>query len=129
MQSSRGSWMYGAPTFSPLKSFIDFESGIEQWALYHNSFSGIAVHETWHGTSICRRRESYIRARGQTNVTASFLVKRKPVTILPHSRMSMPSSTMLPYNKQKCKQLLSHPTKWNHPRDDLNRATTQCRHS
>lgn len=21
-------------------------------ALYHNSFSGIAVHETWHGTSV-----------------------------------------------------------------------------
>ena len=52
-----------------------------------------------------------------------------PVTTLPHSRMSMPSSTMLPYNKQKCKPLLSYPTKWNHPRDDLNRATTQCRHS
>lgn len=23
--------MYGAPIFSPLKSFMDFESGIEQW--------------------------------------------------------------------------------------------------
>ena len=50
--------MYGVgpPIFSPLKSFIDFESGIEQWLIRRyitiHSFSGIAVHETWHGTSV-----------------------------------------------------------------------------
>ena len=50
--------MYGVgpPIFSPLKSFINFESGIEQWLIRRyitiHSFSGIAVHETWHGTSV-----------------------------------------------------------------------------
>ena len=50
--------MYGVgpPIFSPLKSFIDFESGIGQWLIRRyitiHSFSGIAVHETWHGTSV-----------------------------------------------------------------------------
>ena len=33
-----------------------FESGIEQWLIRRyitiHSFSGIAVHETWHGTSV-----------------------------------------------------------------------------
>lgn len=46
----------GLPIFSPLKSFIDFESGIELWLIRRyitiHSFSGIAVHETWHGTSV-----------------------------------------------------------------------------
>lgn len=46
----------GPPLFSPLKSFIDFESEIEQWLIWRyitiHSFSGIAVHETWHGTSV-----------------------------------------------------------------------------
>ena len=35
---------------------MDFESGIEQWLIRRyitiHSFSGIAVHETWHGTSV-----------------------------------------------------------------------------
>lgn len=51
--------MYGiGPLFilSPLKSFMDFESGIEQWLIRRyitiHSFSGIAVHERWHGTSV-----------------------------------------------------------------------------
>ncbi|KAI8011594.1 hypothetical protein LOK49_LG06G03426 [Camellia lanceoleosa] len=47
---------YRPPIFSPLKSFMDFESGIEQWLIRRyitiHSFSGIAVHETWHGTSV-----------------------------------------------------------------------------
>jgi len=47
--------MYGiGPLFN--KSFMDFESGIEQWLIRRyitiHSFSGIAVHETWHGTSV-----------------------------------------------------------------------------
>lgn len=50
--------MYGVGPlfFSPLKSFIDFESGIEQWLIRRyitiHSFSGIVVHERWHGTSV-----------------------------------------------------------------------------
>lgn len=64
--------MYGVgpPIFSPLKSFIDFESGIEQWLIRRyitiHSFSGIAVHETWHGTSV-DGGSRHIRARGQTH--------------------------------------------------------------
>jgi len=46
----------GLPIFSPNKSLIDFESGIELWLIRRyitiHSFSGIAVHETWHGTSV-----------------------------------------------------------------------------
>jgi len=58
VQSSRGSRMYGIglPLFSPNKSLIDWESGIElslaYSALYHNSFIFSAVHERWHGTSV-----------------------------------------------------------------------------
>lgn len=60
--------MYGVglPIFSPLKSFIDFESGVAYSALYHNLFLGIAVHETWHGTSV-DGGSHHIRARGQTH--------------------------------------------------------------
>ena len=46
----------GPPIFSPLKSFMDFESGIELWLIRRyitiHSFSGIAVHERWHGASV-----------------------------------------------------------------------------
>lgn len=48
---------------------MDFESGIEQWLIRRyitiHSFSGIAVHETWHGTSV--GGGSQPSARGKTN--------------------------------------------------------------
>lgn len=43
------------PYFLSLKVLYRFRVGnraVAYSALYHNSFSGIAVHETWHGTSV-----------------------------------------------------------------------------
>lgn len=48
--------MYGiGPYFLSLKVFYGFRVGnraVAYSALYHNSFSGIAVHERWHGASV-----------------------------------------------------------------------------
>lgn len=62
---------YRAPFFSPLKSFLDCESGIEQWLIrrYITIHSFILGHSCSRKVAwdICRRRDSTIRAIGQTN--------------------------------------------------------------
>ena len=58
-----------APYFLSLKVLYRFWVGnraVAYSALYHNLFSGIAVHETWHGTSV-DSGSHHIRARGQTH--------------------------------------------------------------